>query len=72
MGGWGCPHEVRGDCMQVPGRRCDPGMKGCVLSGRFLFSVPAKNTSRVLRGKGAGAAPGETTDPTPTRREHRR
>ncbi len=26
-------------------------MKGCVLSGRFVFSDPAKNTPRVLREK---------------------
>ena len=42
-GGWGCPHEVNGRCQHVPGRPCDPGMKGCVLYGRFTFSDPAKN-----------------------------
>jgi hypothetical protein len=52
MGGWGCPHEVRGECQRVLGKACEPGMKGCILAGRFLFSDPAKNTARVLREKG--------------------
>ncbi len=51
MGGWGCPHEVKGECQRVLGRRCEPGMKGCVLAGRFVFSDPARNTARVLREK---------------------
>ncbi len=42
-GGWGCPHEVNGRCLRVLDRPCDPGMKGCVLFGRFTFSDPAKN-----------------------------
>jgi hypothetical protein len=41
--GWGCPHEVEGLCQHVQGRPCDPGMKGCVLAGRFRFSNEAKN-----------------------------
>ena len=48
-GGWGCPHEVGGRCQRVRNRPCDPGMKGCVLYGRFTFSDPAKN-----RPAGAG------------------
>jgi hypothetical protein len=51
MSGWGCPHELRGQCMKVRGRRCDPGMKGCVLHGRFVFSVAEKNSPGVLRQK---------------------
>lgn len=43
MGGWGCPHEANGVCRRVKQRPCDPGMKGCVLSGRFVFNNPAKN-----------------------------
>lgn len=46
MGGWGCPHEVKGQCSRVPGKACDPGMKGCVLFGRFTFSDEAKNRPR--------------------------
>lgn len=43
MSGWGCPHEFNGTCQHVKGRPCDPGMKGCVLAGRFRFSNEAKN-----------------------------
>jgi len=43
MTAWGCPHEVDGKCLKIKGIRCDPGMKGCVLSGRVRFSVEAKN-----------------------------
>lgn len=43
MSGWGCVHEVEGVCSRVAGRQCDPGMKGCVLAGRFRFSNEAKN-----------------------------
>ncbi|HYN39905.1 MAG TPA: hypothetical protein VES39_11705 [Rhodospirillales bacterium] len=43
MSGWGCPNELRGTCLRVNGRDCDPGMKGCVLHGRFVFSNPEKN-----------------------------
>ena len=52
MGGWGCPHEVNGLCQRVQNRPCDPGMKGCILAGRFVFSNPDKNTARALREKG--------------------
>ncbi len=40
---WGCPHEYRGQCQRVQDRPCDPGMKGCVLFGRFVFSQEEKN-----------------------------
>lgn len=43
MSGWGCPHDNNGHCMKVPGKDCDPGMKGCVLFGRFTFSKEEKN-----------------------------
>jgi len=43
MSGWGCPHEINGECQRLKGRPCDPGMRGCVLHGRFVFSNPAKN-----------------------------
>lgn len=43
MSGWGCVHEVDGHCSRVADRPCDPGMKGCVLAGRFRFSNDAKN-----------------------------
>ncbi len=43
MSSWGCPHEVDGACQRVNQIPCDPGMRGCVLYGRFVFSNPAKN-----------------------------
>jgi len=49
MGGWGCPHEDRGVCLRVDGKPCDPGMKGCILFGRFTFSKDEKNSPSVQR-----------------------
>jgi hypothetical protein len=43
MGGWGCPHEIKGKCARVCELPCDPGMKGCILFGRFVFSDETKN-----------------------------
>jgi len=43
MSGWGCPHDIKGECGRVKGRSCDPGMKGCILAGRFRFSNEDKN-----------------------------
>ena len=49
MGGWGCPHEVNGKCSRVNDEPCDPGMKGCILFGRFKFSDSSKNRSEESR-----------------------
>jgi hypothetical protein len=43
MSGWGCPHEVDNKCQRVNNLPCDPGMKGCVLFGRFRFADESKN-----------------------------
>lgn len=43
MSSWGCPHELNGECLRVNGRACDPGMKGCALYGRFVWSNESKN-----------------------------
>jgi len=58
MSGWGCPHELRGRCKRVKMKavtgedadadgntmpKCDPGMQGCILHGRFRFSAAEKN-----------------------------
>lgn len=40
-------------CRKVPDKACDPGMKGCTLSGRFLFTTPEKNISRQQKEKAA-------------------
>lgn len=56
--GWGCPHEVDGQCNKVAGRPCDPGMKGCVLAGRYVFFNDDKNVR--LRQKQANTSPAAT------------
>ena len=52
-GGWGCPHEVNDTCTKINNLPCDPGMKGCVLAGRFVFANEDKNVR--LREKQARA-----------------
>ena len=42
-GGWGCPHEVDEVCTKINNLPCNPGMKGCVLAGRYVFADEAKN-----------------------------
>lgn len=46
MSGWGCPHEDKGVCTRLGGRPCDPGMRGCILHGRFRFANESKNRPR--------------------------
>jgi len=41
--GWGCPHEIDDRCGKVNNLPCDPGMKGCVLYGRYRFANDDKN-----------------------------
>lgn len=36
-GAWGCPHEANDTCTRVNNLPCDPGMKGCILYGRYIF-----------------------------------
>jgi len=43
MSGWGCPHEDKGLCTRLHGKPCDPGMRGCILHGRFRFANDDKN-----------------------------
>ena len=50
MGGWGCPHEVDGKCQKVNDLPCNPGMKGCVLFGRFVWADESKNRPTPRRG----------------------
>jgi len=42
-GGWGCPHEIKGQCSKINNLPCDPGMKGCELYGRYVFFDDKKN-----------------------------
>jgi len=48
--GWGCPHEVSGNCSKINDLPCDPGMKGCELFGRYTFFDGSKN-ERLLQKK---------------------
>ena len=62
-GSWGCPHEINNLCSRVNNLPCDPGMKGCVLHGRYVFANDAKN-SRLKQKKAQKPdplPPGETT-----------
>ncbi len=62
MSSWGCPHEVeRGKCARVNNVRCDPGMKGCVLYGRFRWADESKNRPRKA-AKDAAATHAVNTD----------
>jgi hypothetical protein len=58
-GSWGCPHEIDGQCHKVTGQTCDPGMKGCVLFGRYVFAS-AEKSQRLLQ-KQARRSDGSTT-----------
>jgi len=59
-GSWGCPHELKDLCTRVNNLPCDPGMKGCVLYGRFVFADDEKNKAlrrKRARSDGAVASP---------------
>lgn len=59
MASWGCPHEVDGKCTHVNNLPCDPGMKGCVLSGRFVFinSDPKSARFRAKQERSSSSEP---------------
>ncbi len=48
-GTWGCPHEVNDTCGKVNNLPCDPGMKGCVLAGRYIFFGSDEKNERLRR-----------------------
>lgn len=47
MGSWGCPHEIDRVCSKVEQSPCDPGMKGCVLAGRYFFTDSDEKNRRL-------------------------
>lgn len=55
MASWGCPHEINGKCTRINNLPCDPGMKGCVLAGRYVFTSSEDKNKR-LREKQAREA----------------
>ena len=57
MASWGCPHEIDGKCTRVNNLTCDPGMKGCVLAGRFVFANSDEKSARFLEKKARESAP---------------
>lgn len=58
-GSWGCPPETDERCAKVNKLPCDPGMKGCVLHGRFVFASDDKNARlRQKQAQEAAAHPG--------------
>ncbi len=63
-GAWGCPHEDNDVCTRINNLPCDPGMKGCVLAGRYVFfNDDTKNERlREKRAREAAAGQGETED----------
>jgi hypothetical protein len=46
MSSWGCPHEINGKCTKVNNLPCDPGMKGCELAGRYVFTSNDEKNKR--------------------------
>jgi hypothetical protein len=56
-GAWGCPHEVDDTCTKINNLPCNPGMKGCVLAGRYVFASEDKN--KRLREKQTRAVAGD-------------
>jgi hypothetical protein len=60
-GGWGCPHEVNDVCTKINNLPCDPGMKGCVLAGRYVFANDDKN-ERLRQKQACDDAAPDVTD----------
>lgn len=64
MGSWSCPHDIDNVCQRVHGARCDPGMRGCVLHGRFRFARDDEATDRKpVRAAADVAAPAPRNQP---------
>jgi len=60
MSSWGCPHEVDGKCSRINNQPCDPGMKGCVLFGRFVWADDSKNRSPRITNSNETESPQHT------------
>jgi len=64
-GAWGCPHEIDDRCGKVNKLPCDPGMKGCVLHGRYVFANDDKNDRLRQKEVRAAADPLPNQEPPP-------
>lgn len=62
MSSWGCPHEQDGKCARINNVRCDPGMKGCVLFGRFVWADESKNRPKKAVQDNSPETPQESDD----------
>lgn len=62
MASWGCPHEINGKCTRVNNLPCDPGMKGCVLAGRYVFTSSEDKNKRLREKRAREAAAQPKTD----------
>ena len=58
-GAWGCPHEQNDVCTRINNLPCDPGMKGCVLAGRYVFFNDDAKNERLRAKRAREAAQGE-------------
>lgn len=65
-GAWGCPHETNDLCSKVNDLPCDPGMKGCVLHGRYVFANDDKNERLKRKKSREELLSAEIIPPTPS------
>lgn len=68
-GAWGCPHEQNDICTKVNNLPCDPGMKGCVLAGRYMFFSDDTKNERLLAKRARDAAQNESPQQDGTLRD---
>lgn len=47
MSSFACPHYVNELCVKL-NKPCDPGDKGCVLYGKFVFSNPSSPSNKAV------------------------
>lgn len=69
MGSWGCPHEIQGVCTKVNHLPCDPGMKGCVLAGKYVFANDEAKNARLRIKREREAAAGDSASKAPDQPE---
>jgi hypothetical protein len=61
-GAWSCPHEENDRCTRINNLPCDPGMKGCVLAGRYVFFNDDAKNERLRAKRAREAAAGQTVE----------
>ncbi len=47
-GGWTCSHQI-GNICDLLNRACEPGIKGCTLYGKALFSDPTTPSNEAVK-----------------------